>query len=143
MIVLAAGATRAQDLNVPAPTGKTAVQSARSADAKVQIERMNLQMRRIRALQDSMTRAATPDERQKLMEEQHKAIQDGMRVISRMMDAMSGGGVLGQKADPSDPNGVIQMMQIAIDLMALMTQMMMDQMGLITPPMGPIAAPAK
>ena len=105
--------------------------------------RMDQQMKKMRALQDRMIRAATPDERQKIMAEQHKAIQDGMRAISQMMAAMSGADALGEKADPSDPNGVIQMMQTGIDLMALMTQMMMDQLGRITPPKGLTSAPAK
>lgn len=142
-IVLAAGTTWAEDSNVPAPAGKAAVQPAPSMDATVQMKRMDQQMKKMRALQDRMVRAATPDERQKIMAEQHKAIQDGMRVISQMMAAMSGSGALGEKADPSDPNGVIQMMQTGIDLMALMTQMMMDQLGLITPPKGPTSAPPK
>jgi hypothetical protein len=105
------------------------------------MEQMDAQMTRMRAVHDKMIRAATPDERQKLMEEQHKAIQEGMRVITQMMGGMSGGAVLEQKAGTPDPNGPMQMMQKGIDMMALMTQMMMDQLGLIAPPKGPASAP--
>jgi hypothetical protein len=66
-----------------------------------------------------------------------------MRMIGQMMEAMSGGGLVGPKAGPSDPEGPIQMMQLGIDMMALMTQIMMDQLGLIAPPKGPASAPTK
>ena len=142
-ILLAASATLAQDLKVPAPAGKAAVQPSRSMDAKAQMEQMDAQMKKMRALHDKMIRAATPDERQKLMEEQHKAIQEGMGMINQMTGGMSDGTYLEQKSNPPDPNGTMQMMQKGIDLMAMMTQMMMDQLGLIAPPTGPVAAPTK
>ena len=142
-ILLAASATLAQDLKVPAPAGKATVQPARSLDAKAQMEQMDAQMKKMRALHDKMIRATAPEERQKLMEEQHKAIQEGMGVINQMTGGMSGGAYLEKKSNPPDPNGTMQMMQKGIDLMAMMTQMMMDQLGLIAPPTGPVAAPTK
>lgn len=54
-----------------------------------------------------------------------------------------GGRLVGQKVGTRDPEGPIQMMQLGIDMMALMTQIMMDQLGLITPPKGPASAPTK
>jgi TolA-binding protein len=142
-ILLAAGATLSQDLKVPAPEGKTAVQPARSSDAKAQMAQMHAQINKMQSLHDKMIHAATPDERQKLMEEQHEAIQNGMRMISRMMGAMSGGGIVGQTGGTPDPEGPIQMMQLGIDMMGLMTQIMMDQLGLIRPPKSPTSTPAK
>src|SRR5512134_2875180 len=136
-ILLIIGATLAQERSVPAPAAEVAVQSARGSDAKAQMAQMHAQMKTMRALHDKMVRAATPDARQKLMEEQHEAIQAGMRMIGQMMGAMSGGGLVGPKAGTSDPEGPIQMMQLGIDMMALMTQIMMDQLGMITPPKGP------
>lgn len=142
-ILLATGATMAQDLKVPAPAGKAVAQPARRVDAKAQMERMDAQMKTMRGLHDRMLRAATPDERQKLMEEQHRAIQQGIDMINRMMGGMNGGAPLEQKAGAPDPNGSMQLMQKGIEMMALMTQMMMDQLGLRTPPTGPASAPGK
>jgi len=142
-ILFTIGVTLAQERSAPAPAGNTVVQPARSADAKAQMARMHAQMKTMRALHDKMVHAATPDARQKLMEEQHEAIQEGMRMIGQMMGAMSGGGPVGPKAGTPDPEGPIQMMQLGIDMMALMTQIMMDQLGLITPPKGPASAPTK
>jgi hypothetical protein len=134
--VMLTGATLAQERSVPAPAGAAAVQPTRSSDAKAQMAQMHTQISKMRALHDKMIHAATPDQRQKLMEEQHEAIQNGMRMISQMMGAMSGGGIVGQKADTPDSEGPIQMMQLGIDMMALMTQIMMDQLGTIASPKG-------
>jgi TolA-binding protein len=142
-ILLATGSTLAQYLKVPAPEGKTAVQPGLSSDAKAQMAQMHAQINKMRSLHDKMIHAATPDQRQKLMEEQHDAIQHGMRTITQMMGAMSGGGIVGQKAGAPDPEGPIQMMQLGIDMMALMTQIMMDQLGLIAAPKGPTSVPTK
>lgn len=142
-IVLTVGVTSAQERNAPAPAAKVSVQPARASDARAQMAQMHAQMKTMRALHDKMVHAATPDARQKLMEEQHEAIQEGMRMIGQMMGAMSGGGLVGPKAGTPDPEGPIQMMQLGVDMMALMTQIMMDQLGLITPPKGPASAPTK
>jgi hypothetical protein len=130
------GATLAQERSVPAPAATAAVQPARNSDAEAQMAQMHTQISKMRALHDKMIHAATPDQRQKLMEEQHEAIQNGMRMISQMMGAMSGGGIVGPKADTHDSEGPIQMMQLGIDMLALMTQIMMDQLGMITSPKG-------
>ena len=142
-ILLATSAATAQDFKVPVPGAKAKVQPSRSMDTKAQLEQMNEYMEKMRALHKKMIGAVTSDARQKLMEEQHKAVKDGMRLMNQMMDGMSGGGVLGQRAATRDPNGPIQMMQIGVDTMALMTQIMMDQLGLMTPPADPSKAPTK
>ena len=142
-ILLVTGATFAQDIKVPPPTGRAAVQPARSMGAKAQMEQMDEQMKKMRALHERMIRATTPDERQQLMDEQHRAIQEGMGTISQMMSGMSRAAPVEQKAGTPDPNDSIQVMQKGIEMMALMTQMLMDQLGLRTQPRGTASAPSK
>jgi hypothetical protein len=142
-VLLATGAPSAQEPKASAPAVNAAAQSARSLDAKAQMEQMDAQMTKLRALQDKMVRATTPAERQKLMGEQHQAIHEGMGLITQMMGAMSGGTPLEQKAGTSDQDGPTQIMLKGIEMMALMTQIMREQLGLIAPPKGPASKPAK
>jgi len=97
--------------------------------------RMDEQMKKMQALHDRMASAATPEERQKLMAENRKAMQEGMGMMNQMMH---GGRMMGgpgghspaPKAKPSDPTAQMQMMQMRMDMMQMMMQMMMDQQGM-------------
>ena len=146
-ILLVTGAAFAQDTKGPAPAGTAAAQPARGTGATEQtdeqMKKMDEQMKRMRALHDRMIGAASPAERQRLMEEQHKAIREGISTISQMMAGMSGTDALAEKAGTLDPNGPIQVMQKGIEMMALMTQMMMDQLGLRAQPGGRVSVPGK
>jgi hypothetical protein len=142
--LLAAGATFAQDAKAPAPTSKAAVQPAPGMDAK----QMDEQMKKMQALHDKMVSAKTPEERQKLMEEQRKSMQEGMGMMHQMMQGGGmmggmGGGMMGQKGAPADPNAQMQMMGKRMDMMQMMMQMMMDQQGMAGGAAGLGTAPKK
>jgi hypothetical protein len=142
-ILLAGGAPSAQQLTAPAPGGNAASLPAGSPALNAQLEQMDAQMGRLRALHDRMIRAATPDERQRLMAEQHRAIEEGMGMMTRMMSAIGGNAPLERKGGPPDQDSTTQIMQKGIEMMALMTQMMREQLGLIARPKGPAAKIAK
>ena len=137
----AAGGTAAQDGKAPAKPA--APPTACCADAKAQMAQMNEHMARMRTLHDQLAKASTPQERQKLMDEQHREMQQGMNLMDQMRHdcAMMGGGMaMGQKGKPADQAMQMQMMQARMDMMQTMMRTMMDQQaaGGVT-----MAAPAK
>lgn len=76
---------------------------------------MEAQMKSMRAMHDKMMAAKTPEERQALMAEHMKAMQDGMAMMGRMKS--------GKAAMPMTP----EMMGQRMDMMEMMMQMMMDR----------------
>ena len=84
---------------------------------------------RMRARHEKMAAAKTPQERQALMAEHMKTMQDGMRMMESMHGQMASGnppaGMAGMQHDPL-------MMEKRMDMMESMMQMMMDRMS--TPP---------
>ncbi len=104
-----------------------------------QMRQMDEHMKRMQALHDKMTSAATPEERQKVMDEQRQEMQECMTMMKPMMQggAMMGGmgaGMMGQKGQPADVNAQMQMMQKRMDMMQMMMQTMMDQQGMMAGP---------
>ena len=83
-------------------------------------------MKAMREMHDKMMAAKTPEERNALMAERMKTMQDGMA----MMKDMSSGGMAGMKGDGSARH---QMMEKRMEMMEAMMQMMMDR-----PPAAPI-----
>ena len=105
---------------VPAPaTGKPA--------AKPDMTMMDTHMKAMQAMHEKMASAKTPAEREALMPEHMKLMQDGMS----MMGGMAQGQVPGHSAERQ------QMMEKRMDMMQSMMQMMVDRT-----PMSP-AAPGK
>ena len=81
----------------------------------------------------------TPEERQKVMDEQRKEMQGSMATMDQMMQggAMMGGmgaGAMGQTGKPADAAAQMQMMQKRMDMMQMMMQTMMDQQGMTAGP---------
>jgi len=157
--VLAAGTTSAQEAKAPAQTPK-ASQPAMGMDTKTQMGRMDEQITRMQTLHDRLASARTPAERQKVMEDERVTLQEGMGMMSQMMQGggmmggggtgggmMGGGGtgsgMTGQQAVPADANAQIQLMAKRMDMMQMMMQMMMDQQGMSGAPKGSGAAPKK
>jgi hypothetical protein len=95
--------------------------------AKPDMARMDTQMKAMKDMHDKMMAAKTPEERNALMAEHMKTMQDGMS----MMDGMSGGNMGSMKGDAASRQ---QMLDKRMDMMQSMMQMMMDRMP---------AAPAK
>jgi len=98
---------------------------------------IDAQIAHMRALHERLSRAKTPQERQALMAEQAKVMQDGMAMMRNMHAAqgqgqggMRGGMGMGQ-GDMSEHMGMNHEMMVQhMDLMQEMMQMMVDRMGM-------------
>ena len=112
------------------PMGTASASSMATPD---QMGKMDAQMKSMQAMHDKMMSAKTPEERNKLMADHMKSMQDGMA----MMEGMSGAGKGGMKSMPGmtgDMGAHQQMMEKRMEMMQTMMKMMMDRMP---------AAPAK
>ena len=78
-------------------------------------------MKAMQEMHDKMMGAKTPEERNALMAEHMKTMQNGMT----MMNAMSSGGMSGMKGDMAANH---QMMEKRMEMMQAMMQMMMDRL---------------
>ena len=113
------------------PAAKPAQAKAENAKSapkavKQQMKKMDAQMKPMREMHEKMMAAKTPEERSALTGEHMKAMQDGMSTMNGMMSHDKS-----VNLTPMPPS----MMQKHMEMMQMMRQMMMDQMG---PP-----APAK
>ncbi len=147
--LLAAGMPFAQDAKAPASKpNATAMQSGSSMNMGGQMGQMDEHMQKMKALHEKMTSATTPEERQKVMDEQRQEMQAGMSMMNQMMQGggmmgSAGGGMMGQKGMPADANAQIPMMQKRMDMMQMMMQTMMDQQGMMAGSKALDAAPKK
>ncbi|MDZ4145202.1 MAG: hypothetical protein U1D29_11860 [Burkholderiales bacterium] len=82
---------------------------------------MDTQMQTMREMHDKMLAAKTPEERNALMAEQMKVMQNSMN----MMGGMGPGAMKGKPGDMTTRQG---MMEKRMDMMQSMMQMMMDRM---------------
>jgi hypothetical protein len=105
------GGASAQGMGAPGPMGKMGA---------MDLSKMDAQMKKMREMHDKMAAAKTPDERNKLMAEHMKTMQDGMQ----MMGGMGGSGM----GDMKDMPAHHQMMDKRMAMMETMMQMMMDRM---------------
>ena len=148
-LVLAAGTSLAQDAKAPASNpSATTTQPRSSMNTSSPMGQMDEHMKTMQALHDRMMSATTPEERQRVMDEQRKEMQGSMGMMNQMMrgGATPGGmgtGMMGQKGKPADAGAQMQMMQKRMDMMQMMMQTMMDQQGMTTGPQGMGAAPKK
>jgi hypothetical protein len=85
---------------------------------------MDMQMKGMREMHDKMMAAKTPEERQALMSEHMKTMQDGMAMMGRMRagDSAKPGAGMGGGGSMSS-----RMMGERMDMMESMMQMMMDR----------------
>ena len=109
---------------------------------------MDERMKKMQALHEKMMSATTPEERQKVMDEQRQEMQGGMAMMNPMMQggATMGGmasGMKGQKGTPANASAQMQLMQKRMDMMQMMMQTMMDQQGMMINPKSLDAAPKK
>jgi hypothetical protein len=148
VFLFAAGMPLAQDAKVPAQSPKaTASQAGSKMPMGSQMGQMDEHMKKMQTLHERMASATTPEERQKVMEEQRKEMQAGMGVMNQMqgggMMGGMGGGMMAQKGRPADQETQMQMMEKRMDMMQMMMQTMMDQQGMTAGPKVPDAAPKK
>jgi len=92
-----------------------------------QMAAMDSQMKVMREMHEKMVNAKTPEERNALMAEQMKTMQDGMAMMN-MMGGAGMGRMQSQKPIPGNMNQRQQMMEKRMDMMQSMMQMMMDRM---------------
>lgn len=136
----------AQDAKAPTSSpSATAAQPRSSSNMGSPMGQMDEHIKTMQALHNRMMSATTPEERQKVMDDQRKEMQGSMAMMNQMMQggAMMGAGMMGQKGKPADAGAQMQMMQKRMDMMQMMMQMMMDQQGMASGPMSPGAAPKK
>jgi hypothetical protein len=136
--LLAAGMPSAQDAKAPASNPAAMVpQSASSMGMGSQMAQMDEHMQMMKTLHEKMMSATTPEARQIVMDKQREEMQGCMAMMNEMktgngkMSAM-GGGMMEQKAMPSDANAQMQMMQKRMDMMEMMMQTMMDRQGMMS-----------
>ena len=135
----------AQVAGSPAQPARAAAPSA--AHAKAMAE-MDHQLQRMLALHDRMMNAATMEERQRLMAEHRKVMQEGMGLMTRMLQSgqMTTGaqdGVPGPGGTPVDSESSVQLLLRGIEILQTMQLMMMDQLGIVRSPTATRPAPAK
>ena len=98
-----------------------------------QVAGMEQQMKAMQVMHEKMVAAQTPAQRQALMAEHMKLMQDGMTMMGGA--SMGGmGGMQGPKAKPMSMSDRQQMMEMRMEMMQSMMQMMMDRMPAPTTP---------
>ena len=102
---------------VSAPTAKKPM----SGKSDAAMARMDEQMKSMQAMHNKMMAAKSPEDRDALMPEQMKTMQDGMA----MMNGMPSIGAAGMKGDMAAHH---QMMEKRMEMMQSMMQMMMDRL---------------
>ena len=110
-----------------APSMPMGSASAQGMGTPGQMGQMDAQMKKMREMHEKMAAAKTPEERNKLMAEHMKTMQDGMQ----MMGGMGGAGMGDMKGMPGmggDMPAHHQMMDKRMAMMESMMQMMMDRM---------------
>ena len=114
-------------LSLAAEASKDDHHPAASAAAKTEgtpsAASMSEMMQQMQAMHEKMMAAKTPADRQALMAEHMKSMQEGMA----MMEHMGGG--------PGKGTNSPQMMQMRMDMMTMMMQMMMDRQQMTGMPM--------
>lgn len=117
---MAASAQTAQDHAAHHPEAASAPQARAKPSppksAAPAAGQMDAQMKSMREMHDKMMAAKTPEERQALMAEHMKVMQDGMAMMGRMKDGKPGG----MSMNP-------ETMGKRMDMMEMMMQMMMDR----------------
>ena len=109
------------------PMGSASAQGMAMPDqtAKMDMSKMDAQMKKMREMHQKMVAAKTPEERNKLMAEHMKTMQDGME----MMGGMGGmGDMKGLPGMSGDMPAHHHMMDKRMAMMESMMQMMMDRM---------------
>jgi hypothetical protein len=142
-VLLSAGGATGQVAQAT-PTVVPAAQSTSATSAHM--GQMDVHMKRMQELHVKLTDAKTPEERQKLMDEQRREMHQGMAMMQAMPhdgSTMGGTGadMKGHAGKPADQKMQMQMMERRMDMMQAMMQTMMDQQS--APASSPMPAPVK
>ncbi len=106
------------------PAGSASAAGAKSMPGKAMPEMapMAHQMKAMQQMHDKMMAAKTPEERNALMADHMKAMQDGMAMMKGM------GGMTGPKGPRTDMSQRQAMMEQRMDMMQTMMEMMADRL---------------
>jgi len=113
----------AEEAHHPQAAAKAENTAPSKAAAKMSMDKMDKQMMAMQEMHEKMMSAKTPEERNALMADHMKTMQDGMA----MMGGMGAEGKM-KGSMPSDPARRQQMMEKRMDMMESMMKMMMDRM---------------
>lgn len=106
--------------------------SPKSPQDRQQLEKMDQQLKAMREMHDKMMAAKTPEERNALMAEHMKTMQNSMSMM-RGMNMMGGRPGDNQPMPPQMMQDRMEKMQKQMDMMQMTMQLMMDRMGMTTP----------
>ena len=142
--LLSAGGASGQA--VKATTAAPVSQSACCVDSSARMGQMDAHMRRMQELRAKLADAKTPEEGQKLMDDQRQEMHQGMAMMQGMSTdgSMMGGTGPGMKSHtgkPADQNMQMQMIERRLDMMQAMMQTMLDQQS--APEKSPLPAPVR
>ncbi|MCY1166742.1 MAG: hypothetical protein V4448_18085 [Pseudomonadota bacterium] len=112
-----------QDAHHPAASSSTS--KVMPGKASSDMPAMNTQMKAMGEMHDKMMAAKTPEDRNALMAEHMKTMQDGMAMMTGMSAGATGDMKGMQKSDMATHH---QAMEKRMDMMQSMMQMMMDRM---------------
>ena len=148
LALFVAGVPLAQNTKAPDPHAHAAATtSALPMDMSSQMAQMDEHMKKMQALHERMANATTPEERQKVMDDQRGEMQACMGMMGQMqgggMMGGMGGGMMAQKGKPADQKAQVQMLEKRMDMMQMMMQTMMDQQAMMASPKSSDAAPKK
>ena len=106
------------------PAGSASATTSQSIPGNTtpEMARMANQRKAMQEMHDKMMAAKTPEERNALMAEHMKAMQDGMGMMKGM------GGMTGPKSPPTDMTQRQAMMEQRMDMMQTMMEMMVDRL---------------
>ncbi len=106
------------------PAGSASAAASKSMPAKTtpEMARMANQTKAMQEMHAKMMAAKTPEERNALMAEHMKTMQDGMSMMQGM------GGMTGPKSPPTDMTQRQSMMEQRMDMMQTMMEMMVDRL---------------
>ena len=112
------------------PAGSASVAASRSMPGKTtpEMARMANQMRAMQEIHDKMMGAKTPEERNALMAEHMKTMQEGMGMMKGMGGMGGMGGMTGAKSMPTNMSERQTMMELRMDMMQTMMEMMVDRL---------------
>lgn len=122
----------AQTPSAPAAGGMPGMTSPPAAMSE-RMAKMDAHMKAMREMHEKMARARTPEERNALMAEHQKLMQEGMALMGGMgPGGMMGRGGMGMGPMGGSPQAMaerMQMMEKHMEMMQSMMQMMMDRVG--------------
>lgn len=108
----------------PAATAKKSPTKPVSAD---KMASMDKHMKEMQVMHEKMAAAKTPDERQALMAEHMKVMQDGMGMMKQMSGTAGKGSMQGEKGMNATMADRQQMLEKRMEMMESMMQMMIDR----------------